>query len=106
MAERPYTPESPEWVPRDELGRYWPPLAGRMGELLALDGRGPPYIIGEGRKAWYRSADVRAWLEAEIGRQAERRARTVKITKPRQDDKPGRRPKKRQTKMDRFLSRA
>lgn len=98
-------PDRPEWVPRDELGRYWPPLAGRMGELLAMNGRGPPYIIGEGRKAWYRSEDVEAWLRDEPARQAERRAKAIKIPKPRNSNEaPKRRPKKRPTKMSRYLA--
>lgn len=100
MTER----EIPSEIPRDELGLYWPSLGGRMAEILALQGRGPRYLIGAGKKAWYKREDVEAWLAEERERQTQQRAHAVKIPKAKPEQSVGRRPKTRTTKMDRYLA--
>jgi hypothetical protein len=99
-----------DWVPRANLGRYWPMLSERTARGLAERHSGPPYITGVDKRAWYRVGDVRAWLREELNRQSRDRAKLAteqpsKPSPPRLAGKVMRAPRRgRQTKMARYLA--
>lgn len=77
----PATMDDDEFLPRADLGKYWPMLKGRLPETLAAAKRGPDYAI-YGKTAWYRVGDVREWITAEKERQKAERAGPAPAPEP------------------------
>lgn len=98
----------PREIPRDKLHLFWPSLTPRWMKDLAAQGRGPPYWIGAGRKAWYLREDVVQWIKDERDRQTARRAspdRPPEPPPPPQEPPRRRRVSGRRTKAQQYLDR-